>query len=122
MNPRGGRKEGGRRDNQEEDKPEEAGDKQENEEATTETPKVEEEEKVEAVEEEEPDVYISLEDYEKTKKTVKTNEARGHIAITDKNVQEDKSEKQRTEVLAKKAIGGEGHAIRPGQGAELMGF
>lgn len=60
----------------------------------------EEEKKVEEPEpvvEEEPDVYMNLDDYLKIKKTVKTAEAREHIGITDKKVQEDKTERQRTE-------------------------
>jgi hypothetical protein len=62
----------------------------------------EEEKKVEETEpvveeKEEPDVYMNLDDYYKIKKTVKTAEAREHIGISDKKVQEDNTERQRTE-------------------------
>jgi hypothetical protein len=40
---------------------------------------------------------MNLDDYYKIKKTVKTAEAREHIGISDKKVQEDNTERQRTE-------------------------
>lgn len=71
---------------------------------------------------EEIDVGISLDDYMNSKKKTSTAATREHIKITDKKIQEDTTERQRTAVLAKKTVSAESHAVRPGQGAELMGF
>lgn len=83
------------------------------------------EEPVEEAKVEEPeeiDVGISLDDFLNSRKSTNTAAAREHIKINDKKIQEDTTERQRTVVLAKNVAGGESHAMRPGQGVELMGF
>lgn len=87
-------------------------------EAVVEEPVVEEKKE----EPEEIDVGISLDDFLNSRKTTNVAASREHIKITDKKIQEDNTERQRTIVLAKNVAGGESHAMRPGQGVELMGF
>jgi len=53
---------------------------------------------------------------------MKTNEARDHVKISDKNVMEDKTEKQRTQVLAKSTNLGDSYAIRPAENMDMVGF
>lgn len=66
-----------------------------------------EEVKKEEPEPEEEDVGISLDDFLNSRKKTSVAETRDRIKITDKKIQEDTTERQRTEVLAKKNVGGE---------------
>jgi hypothetical protein len=68
----------------------------EGEEAEAKKEEVVEEVKAEEVEDEGPDVFINLDDYLKTKKTVKTAETREHVKIDDKNTLVHTGEKQLT--------------------------
>lgn len=77
--------------------------KEEEEEATAAVEEVKKEEP----EPEEEDVGISLDDFLNSRKKTNVAETREHIKITDKKIQEDTTERQRTEVLAKKNVGGE---------------
>lgn len=79
-------------------------------------------EEVKVEEPEEIDVGISLDDFLNSRKKTNVADSREHIKITDKKIQEDTTERQRTVVLKKNVAGGESHAMRPGQGVELMGF